>query len=493
VAKTPAESAQLIAMPVSPARTIAFEVLARVESERAYAADLLHNLLGRGESLSERSGSPRHQAPLRRASAAPGRVKRQDAALATELVFGVLRWQRLLDFMIERQARRAVESLDPEVRWSLRLGAYQLFFLDRIPPSAAVNESVELVKRARKGSAASFVNAVLRRLPRGPLRHEELARLLPVGMAEAERLAVLYSHPTWMVSQWISAFGAARTKSLLEANNRAPLLACSVLDPAHTDEVAASLREDGLEVQPGRLLKSSLVVRGGNLAETAAYREGWIAIQDEASQAVGLLVGVEKNQSVLDLCSAPGNKTLALARAAGPKARIVASDIHTHRLRIVEAQLRRARIAGVKLVALDATTALPFSCRFERILVDAPCSGTGTLAHNPEIRWRLRPQDVPDLASRQVRILRHALDALAPGGRLVYATCSVEPEENECVVSEVVKEVAGVRVARPAGAFAANLAPGVTPGRLFDRQGYFRTALSGLGTDVFFAAVLTRD
>jgi 16S rRNA (cytosine967-C5)-methyltransferase len=460
-------------MPISPARAIAFDVLARVEAKDAYAADTLHGFLGRG------------RAPV-------GRLKRQDAALATELVFGALRWQRLLDFMIARQAKRPAPSLDMPVRLALRLGAYQLLFLDRIPPSAAVNESVEMVKRAGKGSAASLVNAVLRHMPQGPMSVAQFERFLPIAMPKAERLGILHSHPTWMVERWLRLFGAERTRSLLEANNRPPAVSCSVLDPGRMEEVAASLREDGLEVEPGALLRSSLTVRGGNLSETAAFRQGWIAIQDEASQAIALLVGAEKNQAVLDLCAAPGNKTLLLARAAGPNATIVAGDFRVHRLRAVEAQLRRTATAGVKLVALDATLPLPFSFRFDRILVDAPCSGTGTLARNPEIRWRLKPGDIVDLAGRQNRILAHALEALSLGGRLVYATCSIEPEENEDVVRQLAGQTTGIRVVRSTPALAANLAPGVSPDSLFDSEGFFHTWPAG-ATDGFFAAVLERE
>ncbi|HVC00056.1 MAG TPA: 16S rRNA (cytosine(967)-C(5))-methyltransferase RsmB [Candidatus Dormibacteraeota bacterium] len=468
-------------MPVSPSRAIAYDVLSRVEAENAYAADALHALLG-GDAAR----------PPRPLAAPVEHLKRQDAALATELVFGVLRWQRLLDVLIERQAKRPAASLDMAVRLCLRLGAYQLLFLDRIPPSAAVNESVELVKRARKGSAASIVNAVLRHMPRGPLPPAEMARLLPIRMPEAERMGILHSHPTWMVARWLERLGEERTKSLLIANNRPPLVACTVLDPDQTEKVAASLREDGLSVEPGRLLGNSLVVRGGNPIETRAFREGRITIQDEASQVVALLAGVRKDQAVLDLCAAPGNKTLVLARAAGPQARIVAADLHGHRLRALGGQLRRTGTRGVKRVALDATFPLPFACRFDRVLVDAPCSGTGTLARNPEIRWRLRPEDIADLAGRQARILRNALSVLSPGGRLVYATCSVEPEENEGVVRTVIGETSGIRLAHSAGVLAPSLAQGVSAERLFDRNGFFRSS-PDFATDGFFAAVFERD
>jgi 16S rRNA (cytosine967-C5)-methyltransferase len=469
-------------MAVSPSRSIAFEILRRVEVEGAYAADALH------ARLAPAKGRPR--AGREAAPAEP--VKRQDAALATELVFGVLRWQRLLDFLIERQAKRPAEGLDADVRRALRLGAYQMLFLDRVPPSAAVNESVELAKRAGKERAAGLVNAVLRRMPRGPYRPGDIERTLPIGLDAAGRLGILYSHPDWMVERWLGAFGRERTTALLEANNRPLPTTCWVLDAEHEEQVAESLREDGLEVEPGRLMASALILRGGSASETTAFREGWIAVQDEASQAVALLVGVEEGQSVLDVCAAPGNKTLHLARSAGPGACVVAADLHVHRLRAVRGQMRRTGTEGVELVALDATRPLPFARRFDRILVDAPCSGTGTLARNPEIRWRLRREDIEDLAARQAAILRSAIEALERGGRLVYATCSLEREENEGVVRRVLGERKDVRLAGAPAGFAARLAPGVSAGRLFDADGFFRTMTAESATDGFFAAMFER-
>jgi 16S rRNA (cytosine967-C5)-methyltransferase len=478
-------------MPVSPARAIAFEILTRVETHGAWAADALHARLApappaaaaRQEAASGASARP----------VTPGaRLKREDAALATELVFGVLRWRRLLDFLIERQANRPTAVLDGDVRQALRLGTYQLLFLDRIPASAAVNESVELTKLGGKRSAAPLVNAVLRRLPRGPYRPEEIDRTLPLGLGRAERWGILYSHPDWLVARWLGALGPERTRALLEANNRPLPVACAVLDLDHATEVAETLREEGLRVEPGRLLAAALIVRGGSVVETTAFREGWLTVQDEASQAVPLLLGVEPGQSVLDLCAAPGNKTLRLARAAGPEGFVVAADIHRHRLRAVRSQLRRAGSSGVALVALDATRPLPFARQFQRILVDAPCSGTGTLARNPEIRWRLTPADLKQLPRRQEAILRHALEALAPGGRLVYATCSLEPEENEQVVRRVLQARRDVRLGAPPASFAAQLASGIEATRLFDSEGFFRTLPPETPSDGFFAAILER-
>lgn len=465
-------------MPITPARSIAYDVLSQVEMQGAWAADALRARLAEAEQGSAEARKPAI------------RVKREDAALATELVFGVLRWRRLLDFLIERQAARSIAGFDPEVLLALRLGAYQLLFLDRVPPSAAVNESVELVKCGRKRSATGLVNAVLRRMPGGPYRPAELGRSLPLGMNPAERLGILYSHPDWLVERWLARAGEERTRLLLEANNRPLPVACAALVGEERDEVAEGLRGEGLGVEPGRLLANALVVRGRSVVETAAFRAGRIVVQDEASQAVPLLLGVEPGQSVLDLCAAPGNKTMQLALAAEPGARIVAGDLHLHRLREVRGQLRRTGVAGVRLVALDARLPLPFSCTFQRILVDAPCSGTGTLARNPEIRWRLKAADIEELARRQEAILRQAIEVLARGGRLVYATCSLEPEENEDLVRRVLANRSELRLAAAPLTFAGELAPGVSPAALFDEENFFRTFPPATGTDGFFAAIL---
>jgi 16S rRNA (cytosine967-C5)-methyltransferase len=285
----------------------------------------------------------------------------RDADLAWELVLGPLRVQSQLDHLIRLYSGKAAK-LDAEVRAALRIGIYQLRYLDRIPPHAAVSASVDLVKRARKRSAMGFVNAVLRKVNRDPVawpsRDVELAA------------------PAWLLARWEKAFGTERATGIARA----------FLNPP---------------AAPG---------------------------QDPGAAAIVPLLGVEPGMSVLDLCAAPGNKTRQLVAAGGI---VVAADRYGHRLRQVEAEDR---------VVLDATMPLPFVKRFDRILVDAPCSGTGTLGRNPEIKWRISPADLTDLANRQRAILRQALSCLAPGGRLVYSTCSLEKEENEDVVHSVCRD-----------------------------------------------------
>jgi len=454
-------------------------VLRRVEAEGGYASDLLHARLG------EKKIGP----------TPPRATRDRDAALATELTLGVLRWQRLLDFLVEKHTKKPVRDMDVEVRLALRLGIYQLRFLTRVPARAAVDESVELVKKYGKRSAAGLVNAVLRRVAaeqerkKGHLEKLTLAEKMPV----ADRLGIEWSHPSWMVERWVEQYGEKRTIALLATNNRAPRFNCSVDEGGRVEEIATELRKSGMKVEAGRWLRAALTVRGGNPAETEAFRRGEISIQDEASQMAGRLVGARKGEHVLDLCAAPGGKTITLARQVGTTGWVVAADRHRQRLSATREQLRRVGAGGVALVTLDGTERLPFRETFDRVLVDAPCSGTGTLARNPEIRWRLKPEDLRDFHGRQVKLLSNALEQLKPGGRVVYSTCSLEPEENEQVVEDVLELRSDVRRVSGREELRPHLENAGAVKELFDRKGDFRTFPPEHGTDGFFAAVLERD
>ena len=453
---------------ISAARKIAYEVLRRVEGEGAYASDLLHSELG-------------------------PRVIPEDAGLATELVMGVLRWRRLLDSLLERQLKKPVARLDLPVALALRIGLYQLRFLERIPARAAVNESVELVKSARKTSAATLVNAVLRRA--ADEARVPITKFFPQTTPLGERLGILHSHPTWMVERWLKRLGEKQTIALLEVNNRTPRLSCALHDAARRDEIFTALRNAGLHVEPGNILQSSFAVSGGSPTRTESFRTGAISIQDEASQTVPLLLDTQSGDRVLDLCAAPGGKTPPLVRAAGAKGIVIAADRHAHRLHAMREQFKRLALAHVRLVELDAASPLPFGVLFNRILVDAPCSGTGTLARHPEIRWRLNPEQLMEFQALQTSLLRSALQQLAPGGRLVYSTCSMEPEENERVVDEVLRGTNGFQrdiTNEAARSLKNKVLPGFKADSLFDPNGYFYTTPSALQTDGFFAAVISK-
>ncbi|HEV7746701.1 MAG TPA: 16S rRNA (cytosine(967)-C(5))-methyltransferase RsmB [Pyrinomonadaceae bacterium] len=389
---------------VSPARLTAFEILRRV-AEGAYASVLL---AARAEELTS-----------------------LDRALCHELVLGVLRRQLWLDRLIEHYASRKVAGLDEAVRIVLRIGLYQLRFLSRVPASAAVNESVNLVHLARLRSAGSLVNAVLRRATREP-------EVDPVSNIHdpLERLSVETSHPSWLLQRWRDAFGIVETAALARANNEAAPTAFRVVHVrASEDEVCRRLRAAGAELTPSAVATGAWRVSGagrllGVLAET-----GEVYIQDEASQLVGLALDVQPGQRVLDLCAAPGSKTTQIADLARDSAVIVASDLYGHRLRTLLSSAQLQGLVSIHCLLLDGLRPLPFAeSAFDRVLVDAPCSGTGTLRRNPEIRWRISPADIQDLAERQKRLLFNAARVVRPGGRLIYSTCSVERDENEDVV-----------------------------------------------------------
>ena len=370
-------------MPVTPARAAAFDILVRVDKSRGYASELLH-----AQEFSKLSS--------------------RDHGLLTELVLGVLRWQDALDQTIARHSAQSLSKLDREVLIALRLGAYQLLFLDRVPARAAIYESVELVKTARKRSAAGMVNAILRKIPRSAIE-------------TADR----FSHPPWLIERWTRFYGPVAAKKMCVYNQSSPRTTIRASGP----DLLAELKRSRIALEPGRLVGDAFVVTAGDLRLTGALRERRLAIQDEASQLVAFLLG--SGQAILDACAAPGGKTRIL-REQNPRSTIVALELHPHR-----AMLLKSLLAGfnVHVIAADART-MPFAKSFDRILVDAPCSGTGTLARNPEIKWRLRAEDLLRLQGYQLEILTSAMKHVAPRGRLVYSTCSMEPEENEEVVAQ---------------------------------------------------------
>lgn len=402
---------------VSPARAAAFDILLRVELESSYASELLHSRLY-------------------------DRLTTVDHSLATELVMGVLRWRALLDSHIAKSSAQPLSKLDSEILTSLRLAVYQLRWLSRIPARAAIHESVELVKRARKRSAAPFVNAVLRKIAASIPSADEAAQPA-ISAASAETLAVSSSHPPWLVERWTQAYGLDSAFRICQYDQSVPVTAIRL----RRAEAEQQLRSEGIELAPGAFLASARRVRHGDITRSAAFRSGLCVIQDEASQLVAALVG--HAAAVLDCCAAPGGKTEAIADR-NPNAGVTAVDLHPHRARLLQKLLRAhhpatgAGTRNIRVVAADARS-LPFATRFDRILADVPCSGTGTLARNPEIKWRLTPPDLADLEERQLAILRSAMAQSAPGARVIYSTCSLEREENEDVLERILGKSSSFR------------------------------------------------
>jgi 16S rRNA (cytosine967-C5)-methyltransferase len=461
-------------LPISPARSIAYRILRGVEAGRGFAVDLLQT---------------------RDVSA----LKEADRRLATEIVMGVLRWRGELDFRIAEAFGKPVERLDPEVATILRLSVYQIQFLARVPKPAVVNEAVEMTKAARKRSAAGFVNALLRKFPPSnagaPERFEDLDA--------AGRATVRRTVPNWLLERWaalrpgvtaakagVDSAGDDVALRLAWASTQVPPTVLRVVNPG--DDISwlrEELASDGVMTKPGKFSRRALVITSGNVQASQALRQGRVVIQDEASQLVVDLLMPQEEQRVLDLCAAPGVKAGQVAQSLG-RGTLVTCDRSASRLRTMASLLPHWLPPEVRWLAVrvDATQALPFGCRFERILLDAPCSGTGTLARNPEIKWRLREADLERLAEAQAKMLKGALGYLDLGGRLVYATCSLEREENEGVVERVLAESPEYRLVSWAELESAHLALSL----LLDPQGYLRTRPDLHNMDGFFAAAIER-
>ena len=452
---------------ISPARAAAFDILLRVEREDSYATELLH-------------------------SHAFDRLSTVDHSLTTELVMGVLRWRSLLDSQISAASAQPLSKLDPEILTTLRLAVYQLDWLTRVPARAAINESVELVKRARKRSAAPFVNAVLRKLA----RVSQISSSSPhaIDDASSEALSASSAHPLWLVERWVKAYGLDSALRICQQDQSVPVTAIRLRSPEAEDQI----RAEEIELAPGALLASARRVQHGDITKTAAFRAGLCVIQDEASQLVAALVG--NGSRILDCCAAPGGKTQAIADR-NRAAKISAVEFHSHRASLLQRLLRahpplgEAGSSNISVIAADARS-LPFSAKFERVLADVPCSGTGTLSRNPEIKWRLKPDDLYDLQERQFAILQSAAAQLAAGGRLIYSTCSLEKEENEDVIERALQKDSSLRVID----CRAELEQLKQNGELIwtdisslTRGSYLRTLPGVHPCDGFFAAILEKS
>jgi 16S rRNA (cytosine967-C5)-methyltransferase len=383
---------------VSPARSIAYGVLKAIERGKSHSDDLL-----RGKNVSALSEADRH--------------------LATALVLGVLRWQIDLDHRIRTFLKHPHAKVDVEVLIALRLGAFQLLHMNRIPAHAAIDESVELAKRAGHHFASGMVNAVLRKVAAsGPQREVEDCRR---------------GFPDWMVGRWTVTYGEDAAEAICRHGQSEPKLTVRVDSPETLEELASA----GIELEPGRMLTNAFSVASGNITASAAFREGCVRPQDEGSQLVAELV--PRGKVILDCCAAPGGKTLILAER-NPEARIVACESSPQRLARLQ---ERLEVLGDHVECrLADVTALEEQAKFDAVLADVPCSGTGTLGRNPEIRHRLALEELTRQASRQRTILRAALRAARPGGFVIYSTCSLEPEENEEVVSAVLRENPNARL-----------------------------------------------
>ena len=444
----------LRAGPVSQARYEALRILVRVEEDRAFADIVLEHALEHA------------------------RLDPRDAGLCTELVYGTLRWRRHLDWRLGPHLNRPLDRLDPWVRQLLRLTAYQLFFLDRVPRWAAVDEAVSLAKlKSKKPGPPEFVNAVLRSLTRA-------AGPPPLPALPVEAAAVRCSFPDWIAARWIARYGPAEAAALMLASNERPPTTIRVNALRITREaLAARLRDEELaETRPTRLAPEGLLVERGAVGRWAAFAEGWCTVQDEASMLVARLLDPQPDEVVADACAAPGTKTTHLAELMRGRGRIVAMDPQAARLKLVA---RASARLGIGIIEAHVGTAAALAGRWrakcDRVLVDAPCSNLGVLRRNPEVKWRRTEEDLGRLQAKQRTILSAAASMVKPGGRLVYATCSLEPEENEAVVGSLLERETNWQIDPPEG---FPVAP--------DVSGHIRLFPHVHGTDGFTAIRLRR-
>jgi 16S rRNA (cytosine967-C5)-methyltransferase len=407
----------------------------------------------------------------------------RDRALAGEIVLGVMRWRAALDFMIERLAKRPLAKLDPEVVEILRLSLYQLWRLERVPASAVVNDAVALTRVARRGRASGLVNASLRGFAR-----TDPGKLLPSRESGAHYLSIAWSHPEWLVERWLARAGDAAVERWLSFNNSAAPLTIRV-NTARTD--AASLRDvlarEGVRTEPARYAGDALITASGNPLASRLFASGAFIVQDEASQLVAQMSGVRAGERVLDACASPGGKTLVMwnGMATGT---LIAADVRQRRVELLADTLRRTG-AAASIVQMDLRSPLPFGPVFDCVLVDAPCSGLGTVRRDPDVKWRRAEADVRAFSAVQDVLLAHAAAAVRPGGRVVYATCSSEPEENDEVVERFLARQQGA-FGEPGRAWLDRVGGRLT--EVCDARGRLRTLPYEHGLEAFFAAVLVK-
>ena len=412
----------------------------------------------------------------------------RDRALLVELAAGTLRWRNALDAILAASSQRPLSDLSPAVRAILRLGAYQLWRLDRVPDHAVVNDAVDAARLFGAARAAGFVNGVMRAiirrrrnlpLPAHPAVDADVA-------AQLAYLTVTLSHPAWLVTRWLARYGFDATVTWCEFNNRAPDVTVRPTSGGDLDTVLAELTAAGAEAAPARWVRGAATLAPGALGRLSPALRSQLFVQDEASQIVALAVGAAPGDRVLDVCAAPGGKTMVMAETMAGRGLLVASDRRPSRVRLLRALTGKAP-TPIDVVALDALASLPFVPSFDRVLLDAPCSGLGTIRRDPDLKWSRHEHDLPRFAAQQRTLLDRASRVVRPGGVLVYATCSSEPDENDAVVDAFLAACPDFTLA------AAEPGPSVAEGAsLVCERGFLRTLPFRDGLDAFFAAVLVR-
>jgi 16S rRNA (cytosine967-C5)-methyltransferase len=371
------------------------------------------------------------------ARARAGLHDERDRALLLEIVTGTLRMQAAIDYQLAARVKRPLTKLDAAVLRVLRMSAFQLIYLSRLPASAIINDAVELTRRSGKSSAAGLTNAVLRSVSR-----DRATLSWPSRANVGEHLSIVFSHPRWLVERWLQRYGEKATASWLAFNNEPAAMCLAVNRHLTTREALTSeLADLGVKTEPTARAANGLRVIEGRPLGTAAFTDGRFVVQDEASQLIGELASPSAGANVLDLCASPGGKTVTLSADVGPGGFVVAADVRPQRVRLLASTLARCRVPNTTIVHVPAEGPLPFrGGAFDLVVIDAPCSGLGTIRRDPDIRWRRTPEDLTRFAAVQRELLARAADLVKTGGRLLYSTCSSEPEENEEVAASFLRD-----------------------------------------------------
>jgi 16S rRNA (cytosine967-C5)-methyltransferase len=406
----------------------------------------------------------------------------RDRALAGEIATGTLRWQGAFDHVIEQFAGRRAAKLDREILAILRTGIFQLLHLDRVPASAVVDDAVNLARKAGKKSAAGFVNALLRRVSR------ERAHLPLPTDPPLDVLSISLSHPRWLAQRWLARHGFDAAAAWARFNNSPAPLTLRVNTLTMTrDALIEALQAAGVVTEPARFAAQGLIVKSGNPLLTPLAHAGAFVVQDEASQLVGEFAAAVGGERILDACASPGGKATQMAAAMAGRGTIVAADVRGRRIALLSRTVTESGATNVRVVQANARAAPPFGPVFDAVLVDAPCSGLGTIRRDPDVRWRRGEADLGPLADAQREMLAQLAATVRPGGRLIYSTCSSEPEENEAVVADFLQSHPGFRQAVPPRFVErADLAA------LLDADGALKTLPYRDGLEAFYAAMLVR-
>lgn len=441
-------------------RKEALEVLYILETKGGHADELL-------SSLFEESG-----------------LSKKDRALATQLVYGVLRWRNRLDWIVEQFSSRKLKKTTPWILNILRLGIYQQLFLDRIPHSAAVNESVKLAHRFGHRGTAAFVNALLREVSRKKEEIDYPGR----EKGPVFYLSVTHSHPGWLVARWLKRFGFDTTEEICSKNNLIPPLTIRVNSLKTTvRELKQELEEKGLSVTSCYYAENGLKLNIGiDFLNLDSFKKGLFQVQDEASMLIADLLSPDPGSTILDVCAAPGGKTTHLAQMMSDQGDIFAGDLRKERLDRLKDNCRRLGINGVKVFCIDARKTLPFKRKFDGILIDAPCSNLGVLRRNPDARWQKSESDINFLAGIQYEILENVSLLLKKGGALVYSTCSYEPEETREVIKRFLKNNHDFIINDPKPFLTESAR------ELVNGEGYFESLPANHEMDGFFGVRLKR-